>query len=94
VDPEDLPRVLKEDGYVEFEDPSRMEVGDIVIYEYADGKIAHAGIVNRIDTDFERAERKIEVLSKWGQHGEYFHSINDLPELLGTACRFYTDREL
>ena len=88
-----LKQILLEDDYRPVLDKSSLRVGDIVIYRHDDNSFAHIGIITQIQIDFKNANRLITVMSKWGQHPEYFHVIDDVPLRLGKPKEFWTDRK-
>jgi hypothetical protein len=76
ADDDALGTVLADDGY---DDVSldRVLPGDIVVYEYPNGKIEHTGIVIHVDTRV--MPRMPYIMSKWGDAGEYIHAVNNSP---------------
>ena len=90
---EELKRILDDDGYTLLESHLRAKPGDIVLYLY-EGEVEHVGVVATVDPDVLNADYKITVLSKWGDDGEYFHDIADVPEVYGRATEFWTDRKM
>lgn len=94
VDPEDLLRVLKEDGYRKLANESEAVCGDVVVYRDASGDVCHAGIVlgkNRYDP--ENPRDTLVVLSKWGGEGEYEHDASHVPIPCGKPAEYWTDRK-
>ncbi len=94
IDFDQLATILKEDGYYRVKDTNELLPGDIVLYGDPRGKPLHISVILEIATDVVAAEHRFKVLSKWGANGEYFHSIGDVPPLLGTPNEFYTERKL
>jgi hypothetical protein len=93
VDPDDLIRVLQEDGYRLLADVTQAELGDVVVYHDSKGTVCHAGIVVGKNVLVPgQQEDPLRVLSKWGADGEYVHDLSKLPAYLGTATQFWTDR--
>ena len=85
VDPEDLIRVLREDGYRELASAAEAEAGDVVAYLDRNGEVCHAALVVRKNVIVPGAqEEPLTVLSKWGADGEYAHELSQLPDYLGT----------
>jgi len=86
--------ILKEDGYRKLEDSEQPVVGDLVVYRpgYND-PIAHIGAVASVSLPPISAVPMIEVLSQWGQDGEYLHPISDVPDIFGKLLEYYTDRK-
>ncbi len=94
VDPEHLPSILVQDGYRLLRGPEEAEVGDVVVYRDKSGEISHVGLVSRKKiSDPQNGMDYLQVLSKWGADGEYFHDLTDLPYLLGRPCEYWTDRK-
>jgi hypothetical protein len=93
VDPEDLIRVLREDGYRRLASAAEAEPGDVVAYHDRHGEVCHAGIVvaRRVLVPGDDRDLLI-VLSKWGADGEYVHASLELPGYLGAPEEFWTDR--
>ena len=67
------------------------EVGDVVVYKDQRGNVSHVRLIAQVIPG-ARQEPEFRVLSQWGQDGEYFHNINDVNPLLGSANEFWTDR--
>jgi hypothetical protein len=93
VDPEDLIRVLQEDGYRKLAGAVEAEAGDVVVYQDLQGEVCHAGLVvwKNVLVAGQQGDL-LTVLSKWGADGEYIHGMTRLPTLLGTPSQFWTDR--
>jgi hypothetical protein len=93
VDPDDLIRVLREDGYRQLANVMEAELGDVVVYHDAGGEVCHVGIVVGKNVLIPgQQEDPLRVLSKWGADGEYIHDLSKLPAYLGTPGQFWTDR--
>jgi hypothetical protein len=92
VDPSDLIRVLREDGYRKLTSAQEAEMGDVVIYRNQRGEVCHAGIVLRKNLLSGQEDDLLTVLSKGGADGEYIHGLSKLPAYLGTPTQFWTDR--
>lgn len=61
--------------------------GDVILYRLGI-VVTHSGIVWR------REGSEVQVLSKWGIYGEYFHAYRAVPEeMYGTAVEFWSDRK-
>ncbi len=66
VDPEQVERILRENGYVEMQVPRS---GDLIVYRDREtGLITHTGIVRVAD-----GEGLVLIESKWGSNGRYLH---------------------
>jgi|LakMenEpi03Aug12_release.lakeMendotaPanAssembly.Ray.scaffolds.fasta_scaffold178063_2 hypothetical protein len=63
---EDVPRILRENGYLHVENP---KPGDIAIYRGEDGTYRHTALVRSVG-DVTIVE------SKWGWMGVYLHEVN------------------
>jgi hypothetical protein len=92
VESDHLPAILERDGYSRVDDPSKLCVGDIVVYENAHGEITHVGQVVEMQPNLLDGGRKVIILSKWGVYGEYLHELLDVPLLLGRPRNFWTER--
>ena len=93
VDPEHLLTILVQDGYRLLRGPEEAEVGDVVVYRDLSGDVCHVGLVSRKKIlDPRNGMDYLQVLSKWGADGEYFHDLTDLPYLLGRPSEYWTDR--
>ncbi len=52
------------------------------------------GLVSRKKiVDPHKGTDYLQVLSKWGADGEYFHDLTDVPYLLGRPAEYWTDRK-
>ncbi|MGH7173459.1 MAG: DUF7689 domain-containing protein [Gemmataceae bacterium] len=93
VDPADLVRVLREDGYRKLKGPEESDVGDVVIYHDDNGEPCHVGLVLRKNLLLAGGQEDLlTVLSKWGADGEYIHGASRVPVFLGTPAEYWTDR--
>jgi hypothetical protein len=93
VDPEDLIRVLREDGYWRLNKAEEAEPGDVVAYHDEHGEVCHAAIIVQKNLLVSTEQRDLfTVLSKWGADGEYVHEMTRLPAYLGKPSQFWTDR--
>ena len=59
--------------------------GDIVVYYSDRGDPNHSGIVVDISADLYLPV----ICSKWGNAGEFVHSLRDCPSLYGPISRFF-----
>jgi hypothetical protein len=91
VDPSHLHMIFEDDGYRRISEAEAM-VGDVVLYKDGEGDFAHVAIIIEKSPDVNRASWKFEVLSQWGADGEYLHSLEDVPPLLGRPEEFWTER--
>jgi hypothetical protein len=90
--PEDLVKVLTDDGYRRLADPADAQMGDVVIYHYK-GEPTHVGlIVRKLILVPGDNQDMFQVLSKWGGDGEYCHKLSEVPEVYGDAAEYWTDR--
>ncbi len=92
IETDELPTILNDDNCRRLKENEDVFPGDVVAYTRASGDITHVGIVLRVEPDIEKATRRITVLSKWGQHGEYVHASEDVPTLLGSPTQLWTER--
>jgi hypothetical protein len=94
VEPDHLLTILIQDGYQRLRGPEETEVGDMVVYRDGHGDVSHVGLVSRKRIlDPRNGADYLQVLSKWGADGEYFHDLNDVPYLLGRPAEYWTDRK-
>jgi hypothetical protein len=93
VDPEDLARILTDDGYLRLPGADEADHGDVVIYHDDEGEPCHVGlVVKRNILTGDPHEDLLTVLSKWGAGGEYVHGASKVPAYLGKPAEFWTDR--
>ena len=91
IEPEQVPSILQEDGFVEVAQAAGVVAGDVVVYEL-DGEISHVAVVISNTPDLADGSSKISVLSQWGFDGEYLHDYRDVHPSLGSPVRFYSER--
>jgi len=84
--------ILKDDEYVQVVEIKNVQKGDIVVY-YKDERPTHVGVVVNIEKIVGNASWDITILSQWGNDGEYFHNVSDVPVLYGTKIEYWTDRK-
>ena len=92
VSSEHLPTILEKDGYSRIDDVQKLWVGDVVVYENAEGETTHVGQVVEIQPNLHDGSRNVVILSKWGTYGEYMHEVSDVPSMLGTPKTFWSER--
>ena len=93
VDPDDLDTILEEDEYRQLAGAHEAQTGDVIVYrDRRDHSVCHVGVIVEIKPEIQTASWKITVISQWGAMGEYFHLIDDVPELLGEPMEYWTDR--
>jgi hypothetical protein len=74
--------ILREDGY-RCIDEDQAVVGDLVIYRDQD-EIRHAAVITEVKSlGPGRPSLVLKALSKWGDHGEYFHHPANVPTHFG-----------
>jgi len=86
--------ILREDGYERVAHENDVQIGDVVVYGDADNP-KHVGVVVAVDVQLEGSDnriRRLTVMSKWGEHPEYFHPLDQVPERYGRPIAFWTDR--
>jgi hypothetical protein len=91
IEPEQVPMILKEDGFVEVPQAAAVVTGDLVVYEL-DGDISHVAVVVSNAPDLTDGSSNIRVLSQWGFDGEYLHDYRDVHPSLGRPVQFYSER--
>lgn len=74
--------ILKDDKYEEVDD-RRVLPGDIIIYYSEKGDPNHSGVV--VDTSLIAPI----ICSKWGNAGEFVHSIYECPDTYGPNHKFF-----
>jgi hypothetical protein len=87
IDVDLLDAFLADDEWRQLADVASLQAGDVVIYRL-NGRRSHVGVVSRL-----RQDGTIVMLSKWGDAGEYFHEIRDVPAFCGVPSEYYTDRK-
>jgi len=82
-----------DDGYHAVSDTHKLIPGDIAVYtSMITGKILHIGVVVAVTNLLSSPWREsVKVQSKWGEHGEYVHDVNDVPSGCGTATEFWRE---
>ena len=94
VDPEDLLRILREDGYRPLASEADTRFGDIVVYRDQKGDVSHVGIVVRKNPyNPENPRDVLVILSKWGHEGEYEHDATHVPMVFGKPAEYWSDRK-
>jgi hypothetical protein len=95
VDEEDVDAILRDDGYRDLPwDPSRWLVGDVVLYRDEQRVLKHVGMIAKLTPNPRCATIDVDVLSTWGQMGEYIHPIDVVSPLLGRPCQVVSQRFL
>jgi hypothetical protein len=92
IEPDEVPMILRDDEYVEVPRPADVMPGDLVIYEKEADEVSHVAVVVSNDPNLADGGSVIRVLSQWGSDGEYLHDYKDVPPLLGSPVRFYSER--
>ena len=92
LDIKDLNDILKHDEYKRVYEID-VELGDIVVYRDQDrSDIRHVGIIADKRLVLAEGRWDLSVMSKWGEQGEYYHHIDDVPEVYGEVSEYWTDR--
>src|SRR5262249_46882161 len=93
--PEDVQAILEDDGYHPLPwHPATWQIGDVVLYTGKDGKLSHVGMIARKTIDVSASKIDVDVLSTWGETGEYLHPIDVVSPLLGKASAVVAQRFL
>ena len=87
-----LETIIEDDGYEKLSNLNEIQIGDIVFYKHKD-QVTHVGIVAHVESISTSGPPVITVLSKWGVHGEYVHSVNDVPDEYGEVKEYWTERK-
>lgn len=88
--PKDVEAILQDDGYRRIK-AAEAQPGDLVLCH--DGKeVSHTAVITRIErSDDLVGGQAVWVLSKWGQAGEYLHTLTDGP-YKEQSTAFWTER--
>jgi hypothetical protein len=68
--------ILDDDGYLPVASEAELKRGDLAVYVDDDDEIQHIGVVVAVTPEVHPDAPQlwnIQVLSKWGGEGEYFH---------------------
>jgi hypothetical protein len=87
---EDIRQILVEDEYTKIP-RNEARVGDFVVYTFDTNEVTHVAVITRQPLE---DPDNMSVMSAWGQDGEYYHQVTDVPPLLGTPTEYWTDRRL
>jgi len=97
IEDEQIRPILAHDGYRRLPEFSLAEEGDIIVYvSMQNGRLApsHVAVVlQRKIVESSDDWSGIMVLSKWGQHGEYIHRMEDVHLYLGRPEECWTERK-
>ena len=93
IDVEELPKILRGDGYARVTKTGNYMEGDIVVYRTKSGKYSHVGVIMFSKVDVKCGNVTWFVLSKWGTDGEYFHEIDYVPQIFGDDYEVWTERK-
>ena len=87
--------ILNADGYqlLRF-DAKFWKEGDLVLYFDESRVPVHVGVIWAIHRDIMNASFDVEVLSKWGESGEFVHPMNTGHDGLGFPVQVWTQRFL
>lgn len=84
----ELKKILADDCYEELK-LSAVKPGDIVLYFSETGDATHSGVIVEYDPPNTVVPL---VCSKWGNAGEFIHSLRDCPDVYGPDVKFYRCR--
>lgn len=83
-------KILSDDDYKSIAVPNAQR-GDLVVYEDQNGEPCHIGIIWALDPQFGTCT----VLSQWGEDGEYFHLIDQVPTQFSRGRHtIWTERQI
>lgn len=92
----DAQMILDDDEFNTVRDMKDVRPGDLIVYRDAPkDKINHIGLVTKIaprvgaDPGWD-----IEILSQWGETGEYFHRPEQVPAVYGTYQEYVSERKV
>jgi hypothetical protein len=91
IDPENLTKILQEDGYKKLPDNSHFLPGDLVIY-VNNQQYSHIGVIVHVEPNFHDGTYVVTILSQWGADGEYLHLLEHVPDDYGTP-EFWSERK-
>jgi hypothetical protein len=95
VDPKFLYDILREDEYKRIDNKNDAAMGDVVVYQNKQKKVAHVALIADVKIDVANAVKKLTLISQWGCDGEYVHLVDETPEVLfGKVAEYWTDRKL
>jgi hypothetical protein len=95
VDEDDVRAILTDDQYKILPwDPNAWLPGDIVIYRASTNEIAHVAVVARLTRSPSTGDIVVDVISAWGDSGEYLHPIDVASPLLGRPSEVVSQRFL
>lgn len=86
IDPEHIPKILSDDGYIKVQ-RSSVNVGDIVVYTNDENEPIHIGVIVSIYAFGEI--RTLNVLSKWGRDAEFIHDERNVVSYLGKPTSYW-----
>lgn len=92
VDISELRMILEEDGYQKLPNSSFAFLGDVVVYQYGQSGYHHVGIIAELRRLPGGDAPLMKILSKWGDAGEYIHSLNEVPATYGVPYEYWTER--
>ena len=93
IDPKELALILREDEFVQLSSQNEADLGDVVVYKQDQSQeVSHVAVIIDKTLDAEAGLWKLTVMSKWGPVGEYVHSVDYVPQLLGRPVEYCTDR--
>jgi len=94
IDTDHLDMIFGEDGYQRVAEPSRVTVGDILVYRNQSGEAVHVGIVVARIPSVESGGWLTTVLSQWGADGAWIHPESHVPTVLGQPSEYWSERRL
>lgn len=92
VDPDQLPLILREDGYRRLRSLDEAMQGDLVVYRDDQGMYSHVAVITYMEIILPDRPRVIMVMSQWGADGEYTHAVSDVNPVYGDPTEYWTDR--
>lgn len=94
-DEAEVRKILEDDGYQPLPwDASIWDIGDVVLYRTDDGEISHVAVVVERRADLLSGDTVIQVISAWGESGEYLHPVAVVSPLLGRPFQVMSQRRL
>jgi hypothetical protein len=96
IEPTEFEEIRRDDGFQRLAGPEEAIGGDIVVYRSESDGVVHVGVLAAKEPLVRDAKWLVRVLSQFGQDGEYFHDVDDLPPMFkvfgALAKEFWTER--
>jgi hypothetical protein len=95
IDPDQFFLITSDDGYRLLPPGEQRLIGDVAVYRSkTNSEVVHVGVV--VDAKLDETGSGLQILSKFGADGEYFHLAEEVPTMFsmsgGYILEFWTDR--